>query len=161
MMELLTTSFFVFSSIYGGPTASSAIASSSASVTPAPQVEEASTTPHTNAGLKDEALAYFKNTPILANIAGCESRFRQYDKRGNVLVGAVNKGDIGVMQINTYYQGKKAAELGYDLDTPEGNMAYGKYLYEKEGTKPWDSSSACWKHADDASSTADDIVAMN
>lgn len=146
MIELITTSFFVFSSIYGGPTG--AIADNQATSTPEPTVEmQASTTIKipTNEGIKEEAKAYFKDTPILADIAFCESSFRQYDENGKVLKGVVNKGDIGVMQINKYYQGDKAEKLGYDLNTPEGNMAFAKYLYEKEGTKPWDSSSVCWK----------------
>ena len=160
MIELITTSFFVFSSIYGGPTG--AIADNIATTTAVtPQVgQEASTTAKipTNEGIEAQAKAYFKNTPILANIAGCESRFRQYDAKGKVLVGAVNKGDIGVMQINKYYHADKAKSLGYDINTPEGNMAYAKYLYEKEGTKPWDSSSACWKNTDTASGPANQVA---
>jgi len=161
MMELITTSFFVFSSIYGGPTG--AIADTSATGTAVtPQVaEQASTTAKipTNEGIEQEAKAYFKNTPILADIAFCESTFRQYDTDGKPLRGVINKGDIGVMQINEYYQGDKAKALGYDLDTPEGNMAYAKYLYEKEGTKPWSSSETCWG-ADEASASSSNQVAM-
>ena len=161
MIELITTSFFVFSSIYGGPTG--AIADNSATSTAVtPQVaEEASTTAKipTNEGIEAQAKAYFKDTPILANIAFCESSYRQYDTNGKPLRGVVNKGDVGVMQINKYYQGDKAKALGDDLNTPEGNMAYAKYLYEKEGTKPWNSSSACWR-SDEASASSSNQVAM-
>ena len=80
----------------------------------------------------------------MAEIAKCESTFRQYDSKGEVIKGIVNKSDVGVMQINKYYHLKQAEKLGYDLHTIEGNMAYAKALYEREGTKPWNASSKCW-----------------
>lgn len=82
----------------------------------------------------------------MVRIAWCESRFRQYDKNGNLHRGKVNPKDIGVMQINTYYHQKAADRMKLDLTTIEGNMAYAKRLYESEGTTPWNSSSACWIH---------------
>jgi hypothetical protein len=87
---------------------------------------------------------YFKETPILVEISRCESTFRQVDKNGEVLRGKVNKSDLGLMQVNAYYHGEKASELGFDLMTVDGNLAYAKYLYEKEGTTPWNSSKKCW-----------------
>lgn len=91
--------------------------------------------------------AYFADTPILAEIAFCESRFRQFDANGNVLRGVQNNLDVGVMQINEKYHLSTAQKLGLNLHTLEGNMAYGKYLYETQGTKPWNYSSGCWgKH---------------
>ncbi len=87
---------------------------------------------------------YFKNTPILAEIAKCESQFRHIGDSGNIIRGKVNPGDIGVMQINEDYHSDEAQKLGLDLTTLQGNMAYAKHLYEKEGTAPWQSSSGCW-----------------
>ena len=40
-----------------------------------------------------------------------------------------------------------AANLGYDILTLDGNMAYAKYLYGTEGTTPWDNAKDCWKVA--------------
>ncbi len=91
--------------------------------------------------------AYFADTPILAEIAFCESRFRQYDANGQVLRGIENAQDVGVMQINEKYHLDTAQKLGLNIHTLEGNMAYGKYLYSTQGTKPWNYSSGCWgKH---------------
>jgi len=87
---------------------------------------------------------YFKETPILAEIAKCESRFRQVGKDGQVLRGESNKSDLGLLQVNEYYHGGKALDLGFDLTTVNGNLAYAKYLYDKEGTKPWNASKKCW-----------------
>ena len=87
---------------------------------------------------------YFKDIPILAEIAGCESQFRQIGANGEIIQGKVNKGDIGVMQINKYYHSDEAAKLGLNLNTLAGNMTFGKWLYEKEGTAPWQSSAGCW-----------------
>jgi hypothetical protein len=149
MIELLMTSYFVFSSIYGTTTAAVINDSTStAPVVPLTKIEEtATTTIPTRKQVEKLVKEYFKNDPILVEIARCESEFRQYDKDGHILTGTVNKGDLGVMQINKYYHADKAKSLGYDLKTVEGNMAYAKYLYDKEGVQPWVSSSPCWKGA--------------
>ncbi len=88
--------------------------------------------------------AYFKDIPILVEVARCESTFRHTLADGTVLKGKQNSSDTGVMQINKRYHGARAAELGLDLEDLYDNMAYAKYLYEKQGTKPWKASSACW-----------------
>jgi hypothetical protein len=89
--------------------------------------------------------AYFAKTPVLAEIAFCESRFTHYTISGNVLRGRITPEDVGVMQINEYYHEKTAAKLGINLETLDGNLAYAKYLYETQGTQPWSASAACWK----------------
>ncbi len=87
---------------------------------------------------------FYEETPILAEIAFCESTFRHLDKNGNVVRGKVDKGDTGVMQINERYHREDAKKLGYDIDTLEGNLQYAKWLYENQGTVPWNSSKPCW-----------------
>ena len=98
--------------------------------------------------------------PLLAEIAGCESHFRQYDKDGSILRGKANNADVGLMQINEFYHSDKAKSLGIDIYTPEGNMAYAKYIYENQGGQPWKSSSACWNSgiAENPSTT---VLAVN
>jgi hypothetical protein len=88
---------------------------------------------------------YFKNTPILAEISKCESTFRQFDSKGRVVRGRVNSDDVGIMQINEFYHGEKAVELGYDLYTLDGNLGYATWLYSKYGDSPWIHSKPCWK----------------
>ncbi len=87
---------------------------------------------------------YFADIPIMAKIAKCESRNRHLDSRGQVLKGEVTPLDRGVMQINLYYHEKTAEKLGLDVHDLDDNVAYARYLYEKQGAKPWMSSSACW-----------------
>ncbi len=94
--------------------------------------------------VKEFVSDYFADTPILAKIAGCESTNRQYDSKGNVLRGERNRFDVGVMQINELYHLEDAVELGLNIHTIEGNVAFAKHLYERFGAKPWMSSSACW-----------------
>jgi len=86
----------------------------------------------------------YANDPILVDIARCESTFRQFDQTGNIIRGKVNSGDVGVMQINERYHAEDSAKLGYNIYTIEGNVAFGKYLYDKYGSQPWSSSSKCW-----------------
>lgn len=88
---------------------------------------------------------YFKDNPELVAVAWCESRFRQVDSDGNLHRGIVNQNDIGVMQINIVYHLEQAMKLGMDLYTLEGNMAYAKYLFEKQGLQPWSASKPCWE----------------
>jgi len=104
----------------------------------------ASATP-SNSFVKERVKKYFHDIPTLIKIARCESGFKHFGKDGNALRGRITPKDTGVMQINLYYHGKTARELGLDVRTLEGNMAYAKWLYKKEGTRPWKSSSKCWR----------------
>jgi hypothetical protein len=93
---------------------------------------------------KEYVKAYFADIPILAEIAHCESRFTQFLKSGDVLRGEVDPDDVGVMQINEKYNGNTAQALGYNIYTLEGNLAFGRWLYEHKGTQPWSASQGCW-----------------
>lgn len=81
---------------------------------------------------------------IFIDIAECESTTRQYDNRHEPLKGLVDADDTGVLQINKRYHAEKAEALGMDLDSPVGNIAYAKHLYETKGLSPWNSSKSCW-----------------
>lgn len=87
---------------------------------------------------------YFADIPIMIQIARCESTFRQLDRDGEIHRGRVNSADVGVMQINEYYHLDQSLAKNYDIYTIEGNTAYARDLYMREGTKPWNSSKACW-----------------
>jgi hypothetical protein len=87
---------------------------------------------------------YFADIPLMARIAKCESRFRHLNSNGNVLRGEKNTYDRGVMQINILYHAKDAEKLGLDVHDLDDNVAFARHLYEKQGAKPWMSSSACW-----------------
>jgi len=97
---------------------------------------------------------YFADIPILAKIAGCESHNRQFNSSGSVIRGEVNHYDVGLMQVNELYHLDTAEKLGYDIYSPDGNVAYGRYLYGKFGTQPWASSKACWGKYDTGSDVA-------
>lgn len=81
---------------------------------------------------------------ILEKIAYCESGNSQTDASGNILRGSANPLDLGRFQINTRYHLEAAEKLGFDLYTSEGNTQYAIYLYNHEGTDPWNASKACW-----------------
>lgn len=91
-----------------------------------------------------DAEAFLAPYPILLRIAACESGRRQFDANGEVLAGRVNPADRGYMQINAHYHAEMATRLGFDIETLEGNVRYGVWLYEREGTSPWFWSRACW-----------------
>ncbi len=154
MIELTTSVFLLFSAFYGTASASAK------PVEPVvPMVETASAedpaivdgvalmalTGKTGINVEADVRAYFKDTPLLAEIARCESRFRHLGDNGEILRGKVNKSDVGVMQINKYYHDDEALKLGFNLNTLQGNMAFAQWLYDKKGSAPWQSSSGCWQ----------------
>lgn len=94
--------------------------------------------------VREYVQTYFADKPELVQIAECESHFRQYDKTGAVFRGVVNDQDVGVMQINERYHLDASEKLGLDIYTVQGNVAYARYLYDKEGNAPWVSSKPCW-----------------
>lgn len=95
-------------------------------------------------GLRDYVEEYFNDIPVMAKIAGCESKFRHFSKRGQVIRGEIVPEDVGVMQINETYHRNAAQKLGYDIYSVNGNLKYARYLFQKEGTTPWLSSVKCW-----------------
>lgn len=99
---------------------------------------------HGSSSVAEYVRAYFADTPVLARIAWCESKFEHTEADGSVLRGKVTPADVGVMQINEYYHGKTAKILDIDLHSLDGNLAYARYLYEREGTTPWNASRHCW-----------------
>lgn len=87
---------------------------------------------------------YYSETPLLAKIAFCESTYRHFNENGDVLRGNVDSADLGVMQINERYHGKRAKELGVDIHSLDGNLRYAKLLYNDQGAQPWSASRPCW-----------------
>lgn len=91
---------------------------------------------------------FFKDTPVMIEIAYCESRFRQLDNEGNPIKNHAGSSATGVMQIMASIHEEDAKKLGMDINTLEGNVRFAKHLYEKFGTKPWEAdknSKNCWE----------------
>jgi len=84
--------------------------------------------------------------PILTKIALCESGNSHFDANG-VKRGKVNPLDIGRFQINLFYHEAQAKEMGLDLFDENDNEEYALYLYEKQGTRPWNPSRHCWEQS--------------
>ncbi len=132
VLELTSGVLFLMTSLFSPGTAEAT------AVQIAPEVSQPVT-------LETYVRDYFKDTPLLAEIAKCESRFTHIGKNGKVIRGEAVPEDIGVMQINEFYHEVRAEKLGFNLHTLDGNLAYAKWLYAKEGTAPWASSAKCWK----------------
>jgi soluble lytic murein transglycosylase-like protein len=148
MLELTTGVVFLMSSVYGSGQSDNHIQSINASRA----ATETATTSEvrsftTSSDIQSYLHEQYFDTPILIEIARCESEFRQFDKNGNIVRGRVNADDVGVMQINEFYHADTARKMGLNLKTAEGNVAFGKYLYAKYGTSPWSASEPCWSKA--------------
>ncbi len=87
---------------------------------------------------------YFKDIPVMIQVARCESQFRHTLADGSILRGVVDGADTGVMQINKRYHLATATALGLDLHNIYDNMAYARHLYERQGVQPWSASAPCW-----------------
>lgn len=89
--------------------------------------------------------------PTLKRICSCESNGhpngepRQFNADGTVLKGKINPLDTGMCQINLKYHESTAMKMGLDLFTAEGNFAYATWLFETQGTTPWNWSRSCWQ----------------
>ncbi len=99
--------------------------------------------PHNPDHVEARVRSYFADAPIMAEIARCESDFRMYDEYGNPLYGGTG-GMVGVFQEAAAIHTDAAKELGLNINTLEGNLAYARYLYENQGLAPWYASSKCW-----------------
>ena len=88
--------------------------------------------------------SYFRDIPVMVQVARCESSFRHTLADGSILKGKVDSADTGVMQINRRFHEKRATAMNLDLNDIYHNMAYARYLYETQGTRPWNASAPCW-----------------
>ena len=98
----------------------------------------------THANTESIVRSYFRDIPVMVEIARCESTFRHDLEDGSVLQGRVDPADTGVMQINKRYHLEAATAMELNLDDIYHNMAYARYLYETQGTQPWSASLPCW-----------------
>jgi len=113
-------------------------------VTPVLASSNSTTSATTKQTVEETVRDYFADIPVMIEIARCESKFRQFADSGNVLRGGVGGQMVGVFQFFDRYHTSPAYERGFDIETLEGNLAYARYTYEREGTTPWNSARACW-----------------
>lgn len=93
---------------------------------------------------------YFADIPVMIAIAECESQFRQFDKDGKILKNPTSTA-IGIFQVMaSIHQEHADTDLGLDITNIQGNAGYARYLYEKQGTTPWNASKACWSKTEAA-----------
>ena len=95
MIELTSAIIFLVTSLYGGGT--SVAVAQDVTNSDNTQAKSSIEKPLT---LEKYVREYFKETPVLAEIARCESTFRQVGKDGKVLRGEANKSDLGLLQVN-------------------------------------------------------------
>ncbi len=115
----------------------SAIILPSASLSNAPAVMPQAQT------VKEYVEIYFADAPVMVDIARCESQFRQFDKKGNVLKNPKSSA-VGIFQVMSSIHVEDAKDKGMDIYSIEGNLEFARHLYEEKGTKPWNASKACW-----------------
>lgn len=90
-----------------------------------------------NAIVEDAVRFAFADIPVMIDIARCESRFRQFGPDGNALRGGTAGKYIGIFQIGEALHAARAASMGFDIYSIDGNMGYARYMYNNSGTNPW------------------------
>lgn len=70
---------------------------------------------------------------------------RHKDNEGNVILGKINKKDVGKWQINTDKQAALIAELKADPFEEKDNQRIAEVLYQRQGARPWYLSQDCWQ----------------
>lgn len=86
----------------------------------------------------------FGENHIMIKIASCESSLEHLKEDGTVITGHVDKDDTGLFQINLRFHQETAESMGLNVFEVNDNIAYASYLYETQGTKPWNASKSCW-----------------
>lgn len=116
-----------------------------ASSTPVTLAATQSVTMPASQSVEEYVREYFKDAPVMIDIARCESKFRQFDSKGNILRNEQGSSAVGVFQIMASIHASSADKnLGLNIYDLEGNAAYARYLYEKNGTRDWNASKSCW-----------------
>lgn len=83
---------------------------------------------------------------VFLKIAECESNTRQYYKgTDDVVRGQIDEDDTGLFQINKRYHLETAEAMWLDIYQTPDNIAFAKYLYERDGLSPWNASRSCWE----------------
>ena len=100
--------------------------------------------PATATSTESRVREYFWDLPIMSAIAKCESEFTQYNAAGGLLQGGYKHRMMGIFQIAPIHE-PAAAQLGLDLATINGNMAFARHLYNMSGSRPWAASQWCWQ----------------
>lgn len=92
-----------------------------------------------------EVRKYFKDIPVMVAIARCESGFVHYDaSQPNGVKKNPDSSASGVLQIMLSVHEDDARVLKLNLLSLQGQLAYGRHLYEQNGTRDWKSSRDCW-----------------
>ncbi len=78
--------------------------------------------------------------PEFIAIAKCESGMKQFRDDGSVLISPTS--DIGLFQVNQVHW-NTAKQMGIDINTVDGNIAYAKFLKEQNGYGDWYMSFHC------------------
>lgn len=107
----------------------------------APTTTEARYSPET---IERVVRVFFPESPVMIDIARCESGLRQYSAPGMTLRGGWQGKMIGLFQLHETYHRSVALSKGYNIDTLLGNVLYARELHRAEGTVPWRSSQHCW-----------------
>lgn len=84
----------------------------------------------------------YNKAPIMKKVAECESRDRQFNENGMVVVGKITP-DIGRFQINPIHF-EEAIEKDINVFTARGNAKMALILYNRNGLSPWYASKHCW-----------------
>lgn len=99
-------------------------------------VEAAHTPPiEVAVSLREKVELAFPDDPLMWKIIKCESKFRQFDSKGNPLRSRTN--DYGIAQIHATWI-PVAKKMGLDIvHSADDNLLFAKHILKVQGHKAW------------------------
>lgn len=92
----------------------------------------------TSSEIRDVLAARIGSTSPMMDVVRCESHFRQFNDSGAILTHFNDNHtfDIGIFQINSRWL-DTARDLGFDINTPIGNIDMGLWILKKYHISQW------------------------
>ncbi len=89
---------------------------------------------------------YFpENARLMRAIARCESGLVHRDESGKLLRNNEGSTAQGLFQVLMSVHRSEMRRMGLNPDNDDDYMTYVQYLYDTQGTTPWNESRGCWR----------------
>ncbi len=88
--------------------------------------------------------AVFADVPLMMHVAKCESGL-VHRENGELIQARDGSSSRGVFQVLMRIHGPQMQKMGLNPERTDHYLTYVRYLYDKQGLKPWQGSRHCWE----------------
>jgi hypothetical protein len=93
--------------------------------------------------LAHQIRAVFADAPIMMRVAMCESGI-VHRENGELKRNKQGSSARGMFQVMMYYHEPEMRRMGLNPNRIDEYLIYVRYLFDKQGLKPWAESKPCW-----------------